>query len=147
MDQQLDYSFVPDKDPEFHYFWANRADRNMVELIHQGWEIVTGAPELPPEVRQSLSVITGQSSEAPVSNEIRQRGDLILMRMRHDDFEKKVAAPDRARIQRQRASLDTLVQQANDQARAAMFRERQRNIRQRHVFTTSDDSKFDEQTQ
>lgn len=139
----VDPFFVPDKDPAYEYFWGNRADRNMIELLSQGWEVVSGAPELPAGVRQKIAGLTGQSSEVPVTDEVRTRGDLVLVRMPKDLFEERVAAPTRMRIARQRASLDTLVDRANDQARAALAQSRQRSIRERHVFSTTDDSKFE----
>jgi hypothetical protein len=136
--------YVPDKEPGFVYEWKNRADRNMVMMTNQGWEVVSGAPELPPGVRAKLSGLTGQSTEVPVTEEVRMRGDLVLMRIPEGVYEERVAAPERAHLARQQTSLDTLVEQANDQARSALARRQQSNIRARHVFQTTDDNKFDD---
>ena len=135
---------VPDADPNFVYSWKNRADRNMVLVINKGWEIVTGAPELPIAIRQKLAGITGQSSESGGVDEIRTRGDLVLCRMPKDLYETRVAGPVRAKRERHKSSLDTLVDQANDQVRSAMAKSMQKNIRDRQVFQTTDDSKFTE---
>jgi hypothetical protein len=105
---------------------------------------VTGAPELPSILRAKLSALTGQDGEATAPEEIRTRGDLILVRMQKDLHEERVAGPIRAAVARQNASLDTLVEQANDQARSALAKSRQQNIRARHVFQTTDDDKFDD---
>lgn len=146
MSEQLyDPFFVPDKDPAFEYYWANAAERNMVEFMHQGWEVVKGAPELPPSVRSAISGLTGQSTEVPVTEEVRRRGDLILMRIPKDLYEQRVAGPVKRALERQRSSLDTLVEQANEQARKALAQANQRTIRQRHVFTASDDPSFEDQ--
>jgi len=138
-----DIFYVPDKDPNYAYRWANRADRNMIQLLGEGWEVVRGKPELPYSTSAALAATTGQSSETPVSEEVRTRGDLILVRMPRDLHEDRVVGPIRRAQERQRVSLDTLVEQANDQARSALARARQSNIRGRHVFTSTDDAKFE----
>lgn len=145
MEPEKDLFYVSDKDPNFVYFWANRADRNMVQMIGDGWEPVRGAPEIPREVLNTLGKLTGQSNDTPVTDELRTRGDLILVRMPREVYDEKIARPEREAIARQRGSLDTLVERANDQARAQLARARQNNIRARHVFSTTDDTKFEDQ--
>ena len=140
-----DIFFVSDKDPNFVYYWANRADRNLIQMLGDGAEIVRGAPEIPREVLDSLRSVTGQSTETPVSSEVRTRGDLILVRWPKDVYEERIAKPERLARERQRASLDTIVEQANEQTRARLAQARQSNIRARHVFSTSDDAKFEDQ--
>lgn len=142
--EHQDIFSVPDADPDYVYRWLNRQDRNMVLGIQKGWEVVMGAPEIPPSIRAQFQGVTGQA--APVGNpdEIRTRGDLILCRMKKDLYEERVVGPIRERRARHSSSLDTLVEQANDQARYSLARSRVGNIRDRHVFTTTDDSKFEQ---
>jgi hypothetical protein len=144
MSQPHDIFYVPDMDPEFEYHWMNRADRNVVIALNEGWEVVTGAPEIPDAVRLKLQGITGQSKESGGLDQIRTRGDLVLMRMKKDLFETRVAGPDRARLARHSSSLDTMVEQANDSIRASLSKSRQQNIRQRQVFQTTDSKEFPE---
>ena len=139
-----DMFFVPDRDPNFEYYWANRADRNMIVMLGDGWEVVRGAPELPNYTTAPLKEITGQETETPVGLEVRTRGDLILLRMQKDVYDARVRRPEVLARERQQCSLDTIVERANDAARNALSRARQTNIRSRHVFQTSDDDKFDE---
>jgi hypothetical protein len=139
-----DIFFVPDMDPDFEYLWANSADRNMITTLGEGWELVTGAPELPEAVRQKLQGITAQSSENGGSpEEVRRRGDLVLVRMRKDLYEKRIAAPARRRQKQHDSSLDTLVEQANDSTRSMLAKAQQKSIRARTVFQSSDDDRFE----
>jgi hypothetical protein len=141
-----DMFFVPDKDPNFEYYWANQADRNMIQMTGDGWEVVRGASELPGLALDPLRQITGQENETPVASEVRRRGDLILMRMPKDLYDERVRQPEIAARERQQCSLDTLVERANESSRAALQRANQKQIRPRHVFQTSDDNKFDDQS-
>jgi len=140
--EERDIFSVPDADPNFQYHWMNRADRNVVVALNEGWVVVTGAPELPAALRMKLAGVTGQVKESDGADEIRTRGDLVLMRMPKELYETRIAAPERTRLARQSGSLDTMVEQANDQTRAALTKSRQRNIRPRQVFTSTDDSEF-----
>jgi hypothetical protein len=90
-----------------------------------------------------LHGVTGQVVESKGTDELRMRGDLVLMRMPREEHERRIAAPDRERLARHSTSLDTMVDRANDQARAALAKSRQRSIRTRQVFATTDDANFE----
>ena len=66
----------------------------------------------------------------------------MLMRMKKDLFEERVTRPIEQNRARQQASLDTLVARANDHVKTELRRANQREIRDRHVFTTTDDPSF-----
>jgi hypothetical protein len=113
-DQLRDRFFVADKDPEYMYRWCNERERVMLERIDQGFEVVSGGSELPPELRAV------QSTENPTGGNIRKRGDVILMRCKRDVYEEKVLKPKREMRKRQEVSFDTAVEQANEQAQRLM---------------------------
>jgi len=132
---------VKDADPNYRYRWCNTRERTMLGKLDVGWEIVKGPSELPPEVASAL----GQSTEAPAGGTTRTRGDLILMRIHKDLYEERVEKPRRAAAERQGVSLDTMVQQANEQAKRALkdkgYKDSQ--IRDALVFQDSDRPGFD----
>ena len=105
-----DRFFVKEKDPNFVYRWCNEKDRVMFERQFQGYEVVTGPAELPP-------LLGGQSSENPTGGTVRRRGDLILMRIPRDAFEEKIRKPIREARERQEASVDTMIYEANEAAK------------------------------
>ena len=125
-----DRLFVSDKDPEFYYRWINQRDMNVMAARMDGYEPVIGEDPM----MKLIPLPTGQSTENPSGGVARQRGDLILMRVRKDRHEEIIGARDREARERQGASLDTMIQQANDNARKMLHERGQKNIPAQMVF-------------
>ncbi len=137
-----DKFLVTNKDPNYQYRWINKnLDHHVSERLTDGWEPVRGS-DLPEDLRLEILGKVGQSTERPAGGPLHMRGDLVLMRMKKDLFEEKVKRPIEQNRQRQHASLDTLVARANDHVKQSLRRANQREIRDRHVFTTTDDPSF-----
>ena len=103
---------VVDPDPNFRYRWCNTRDRAMLQKTDVGWEVDrTQKSKLPPEASGGAPAVEGAGGTATV------RGDLILMRISKDVYEERVEKPRREQAERQGVSLDTMVQQADEQAR------------------------------
>jgi hypothetical protein len=134
------YDFVSDKDPNHVYRWCNTHERAMNLRRYQGWETAFTKDAVPPEIAAQ-----GQSTAAPAGGTTITRGDLILMRMPKELHEERIVRPIRERRERQNITLDTMVQQANEEAqralRAAGYDKAQ--IRDAHVFQSTADRKFD----
>jgi hypothetical protein len=62
------------------------------------------------------------------------RGDLVLMRIRKEAYEETVGEELRAARDRQNVSLDTMVQQANENARNAAKQAGLKNVPKQLVF-------------
>ena len=135
-----DYFFVDDKEPGFVYRWCNQKDRAMMMRKREGWE-VDNRPEA--SLPQAVAAM-GQELANPAGGTVRQRGDVILMRIPRDRFETRVRAPREAARERQRITVDTMVSSANEQARKGLAARGYKGdqIRSEHVFKTTDDSKF-----
>lgn len=114
-----DRLYVSDRDTEFYYRWANTKDTNIMGMQMDGFEPVTGEDPLLKSLNPIALSGTGQSSENPTSLATRQRGDLILMRIRKDRYEETVGEELRQARERQDISLDTLIAQQNENARTA----------------------------
>ena len=67
--------------------------------------------------KMQLTPLQGQNSENPVSPGARMRGDLVLMRIRKDEYERTIGEEIREARKRQETTLDTMIQQANENAR------------------------------
>lgn len=135
--REPDGFYIADRDPEYRYRWMNRTrDVHLSEKTRIGWEFVKGS-ELPPEIARQV-LPKGQETETPAGGQIRMRGDLVLMRMTRDDFERKVNRPIEQRRHRQRISIDTLVATANQNAQK-LVRDRHgaAGVRDAMVFKTS----------
>jgi hypothetical protein len=128
-----DEFFVADKDPDYVYKWCNTRERVMMRRSRQGYEVVNTPEDIPAAVRALSPALT------PGGEMTRRRGDLILMRIRKDLHAKNVAGPIRDARERHNVSLDTMIQQANEQAqralRAAGYPEA--SVRASHVFADS----------
>jgi hypothetical protein len=112
----------------------------MLQKMNVGWEVdKEGKDELP------NLLPAGQAVENPAGGTIRKRGDLILMRIPRDVYEERVEKPRRQAAERQNVSIDTMVRQADEQAKKALRRAgyRDSQIRESHVFSTSDQPGFD----
>jgi len=142
--QPYDRFHVANKDPNYVYRWANSRDRVMMEKLHVGWEVDRTQPaEIPIEVAKAI----GQETANPGGGTTVTRGDVILMRIQKDTYEERVEKPRRAMAERQGTSLDTMVQQANENTKKAL-RDRgykPSSIRTSHVFLDSDDGNINEQ--
>jgi len=130
---------VKDKEPGFEYRWVNNRDLHMQDKLDVGWEPVHKPAE---DLLGPTAALAGASTSAPGGGTTVTRGDLVLMRMRTEAFEKNVAGPHRAARERQAASVDTLVEQANESARKRLHLAGMKNIRHDMVFQTSDDPSF-----
>jgi hypothetical protein len=131
------------EDPEYKYRWVNNRDMIMMNRVYEGWEPCHATDLKLPE---SLQKVFGQSTAAPAGGSLVQRGDLTLMRMRKEAFEERIAAPKRQARERQKASFDTMVEQANDNARRQARNAGLRNVPENMVFETTDNNKFGSQT-
>ena len=118
---QRDKFLVMNKDPNYQYRWINKnLDHHVSEKLSEGWEPVRGS-DLPEDLRNEILGKVGQSTTTPEEN---------------------VKRPIEQNRARQQASIDTLVTRANDHVRTELRRANQREIRERHVFTTTDDPSF-----
>jgi hypothetical protein len=138
--QVYDQFVVRDPDPNYRYRWCNERDRAMLQKMNVGWEVdKDGKDELP------NLLPAGQAVENPAGGTIRKRGDLILMKIPRDVYEERVEKPRRQAAERQNVSIDTMVRQADEQAKKALRRAgyRDSQIRESHVFSTSDQPGFD----
>ena len=139
---QRDKFLVTKKDPNYQYRWINKnLDHHVSEKLTEGWEPVRGS-DLPDDLRSEILGKVGQSTEKPAGGPLHMRGDLVLMRMKKELHEERVLRPIEQNRARQQASIDTLVSRANDHVRTQLRRANQREIRDRHVFTTTDDPSF-----
>ena len=139
---QRDKFLVTKKDPNYQYRWINKnLDHHVSEKLSEGWEPVRGS-DLPEDLRNEILGKVGQSTTKPAGGPLHMRGDLVLMRMPKELFEENVKRPIEQNRARQQASIDTLVTRANDHVRTELRRANQREIRERHVFSTTDDPSF-----
>jgi predicted dinucleotide-binding enzyme len=139
-DFREDYFYVDDKEEGFAYRWVNSRDRVMLQRKREGWETDPRPTEQLPAAVASL----GQELANPAGGTVRQRGDVILMRMPLDKFDRTVRArKDHAR-NRQRITVDTMVQQANEEARRALAARgyQSSQIRKDHAFSSTPDPEF-----
>lgn len=129
----FDMFTVHGADPNFKYRWCNSRDRNMLQKHNVGWEVDrTPANELPPEIARM-----GQTGTENVGGgTTRMRGDLILMRISKEAYEERVEKPRRRAAERHGVSLDTMVQQADENTKKALRDKGYKpdQIRNRHVF-------------
>jgi len=133
---------VQDEDPGFKYRWMNEKDRRMLEAEFQGWETVKDpAPPVP-----AGTLPPGQVSETPTGI-VRKRGDLILMRMPKEQWEKTIHADKLEARERQEATVDTMVQDANEGAQRQLRNLGYRNVPKRLVFREDADPEIKELTQ
>jgi hypothetical protein len=140
-DSPYDQFVVRDPNPEFRYRWCNERDRAMLQKMNVGWEVdKEGKNELPSLLPK------GQEVESPAGGTIRKRGDLVLMRIPKSLYEERVEKPRRQAAERQNVSIDTMVRQADDAAKKALKRAgyRDSQIRESHVFSTTDEPGFDD---
>jgi len=107
-----DRLYVSDQDPEYYYRWANSKDINVMGMQLDGFTAVLGE-----DPKMQLTPLQGQNSENPVSPGARMRGDLVLMRIRKDEYERTIGEEIREARKRQETTLDTMIQQANENAR------------------------------
>jgi hypothetical protein len=138
--QLVDRFFVADKDPNFAYRWVNQNERTMLQRRFDGW---TNVPPKDESVPAEIAAM-GQSIANPAGGTVQQRGDVILMRMPREHFERRIRKPKERARERQAASVDTMVQKANEDARKALRAQgyKDSSIRDNHVFTGTADSKF-----
>jgi hypothetical protein len=128
---KIDRLFVSDMDPEYYYRWANTKDINVMSMQLDGFEPVVGED---PKMSLTPLPVAGQSTENPVSAGSRMRGDLVLMRIRKEAYEETIGEELRAARDRQSVSLDTMVQQANENARNAAKQAGLKNVPKQLVF-------------
>lgn len=101
-----------DQKPGYRYRWLNTNDRMLREAVYQdGWEICQFDEGENPLLNPNAS---GTAPEASVTGSTRMRGDVVLARMRLSEWEERIAQPIRDARDRQDATLDTLVHQANE---------------------------------
>jgi len=128
----FDQFTVHGADANYKYRWCNTRDRAMLAKRNVGWEVDRTAPDdLPPEIARQ-----GQATENVGGGTTRMRGDLILMRIPKAVHEERVEKPRRAAAERQGVSLDTMVQQADENAKRSLKAKgyKPESIRSRHVF-------------
>lgn len=128
--EKPDRFFVSDKDPNYVYRFMNQADRRMIEVQSLGWESVQGESPVP---LPAGTLPSGQTSETPGGNVVR-RGDLVLMRMPKEQWETQVKAEKDVARERQDATIDTMVADANEGAVRALRNLGYRNVPRRLVF-------------
>ena len=132
--QRVDRLYVSDKDDEYYYRWVNAKDMNVLEASLNGFETVHGADPLMPTLTAPVVPLTGQNTDVPVGGATRQRGDLVLMRIRKDRYEETIGAEERERRERQETTLDTMILQSNENARNALKQRGMKNIPRELVF-------------
>jgi hypothetical protein len=130
---------VPAADPAYRYRWCNNRDVCMMTRISEGWETVQQPPTA---LEAAVSNAVGQTGAAPAGGSTISRGDVVLMRMRREDFEKNIALPKRLARERQVASFDTMVAQVNENTQRALRQAGLREIPKEIVYQTSDESSF-----
>jgi hypothetical protein len=135
---------VPKPEAGWHYRWVNTKDHVVRERLSQGFEFVQEPDsQLPP----GTAVALGQQTGNPASGGSVTRGDVVLMRMRNEAFEERVATPKREARERQKASFDTMVAQNNENAQRLMRAAGLRSVPKQVVYETSDEASFDEDSQ
>lgn len=113
----FDEFHVSDQDPNYVYRWTNQKDSIVSMRLRQGYELVKGDdPDIPEEIRKL------QSTGNPGGGQLRQRGDVLLMRIKKDVYETRVKARNDAARERQQASVDDMVSRANDETRKMLRR-------------------------
>jgi hypothetical protein len=112
---QHDEFFVPNKDPNYVYHWANTRERVQLLKARQGYEIVQEPEEVPEAIRLLNPPIDGAASST-----VRRRGDVVLMKIRKDLWERNVNGPVAAAKARSHVSAEQMVGAANDAARRAL---------------------------
>src|SRR5262245_24901453 len=98
-DAQRDEFFVSDKDPDYVYKWVNSRERVVQQRARQGYEIETRPEDIP----EALRLLNPVDPNAPQSV-VRRRGDLVLMKIRRDLWERNVRGPITAMKERHRIS-------------------------------------------
>ena len=117
----VDEFYVADKESGYVYKWSNSREREMMKKLRKGYEVVE-TPEAIPDVVRALN----PSMQGPATT-VRQRGDLVLMRIRQDLWEKNVAGPIRLQRQRQKGALGDAVQRATE-TQARQLREKNMKV-------------------
>lgn len=112
---QHDEFFVPDKDPGYVYKWCNSRERVMMQRSRQGYEVVTEPEKLPEAIR-----LVNPLPEGTPTSLVRRRGDLVLMKIRRDLWERNVQGPIEDMKSRHRITAEEMVAQVNDQTRRLM---------------------------
>ena len=131
---QLDRFLVPDADPAWKYRWMNDQDRRMSEIQYRGWTPVVDIPKPGTVSLTPPALIQGQSTNNPSGGVIRRRGDVILMRMPREQWENSVKAQKDDVRERQHTVFDTMVDNANQQAREAMINAGYKGVPRKLVF-------------
>lgn len=118
------------------YRWVNHTrDVNVLEAQMDGYEPVIGEdPKMKLVPLSGPGGPTGSNTDNPNGGVVRQRGDLTLMRIRKDVYEETIGAREREARERQDASLDTMILQANENAQNALRKRGQKNIPAQIVF-------------
>lgn len=129
-----DILYIPDKDENYHYRWFNanpstHGDFNLQLAEMDGWETVEKTGEVPKEVLDRAQ----QQVNNPGGGAVR-RGDLILMRMPREKWEKTIQADIEANRLRVETTLDTMVAQSNENAAKALRDRGQKRIPANLVF-------------
>lgn len=138
-ERSVDRFHVPDKDENFVYRWVNERDRRMIEAEYLGWESVKDpAPPVP-----AGTLPAGQVGETPTGT-VRKRGDLILMRMPKEQWEQTIGADKKEARERQEATVDTMVEDANEGAQRRLRDLGYRNVPKRLVFREDADPEIHE---
>jgi hypothetical protein len=120
--QRPDRLFVPDKDPDYVYYWLNcsagpQSDQNLYMAQWEGWE---PAPMDPDKLPPGVLTVAGQQISQPGGTTLHRRGDLALYRMRREAWEKNIHAETEENKQRMETTLDTMVVQAQENAARAL---------------------------
>lgn len=138
--EAYDRFYVANKDPNFAYRWCNVNERAMNLRRFEGWTPAPDDGTVPPEISAM-----GQQISNPAGGTVQQRGDVMLMRMPRDRFDRKVRKKKAEARERQAATVDTLIQQANEDVKARLrqhYGDGGSHVRAQHVFATSPDNKF-----
>jgi hypothetical protein len=136
-----DRLFVPKPEAGWRYRWVNTRDHVVRERLSQGFEFVTD-PESPLPV--GTATVLGQQTGSPAAGGSVTRGDVVLMRMRNEAFEERIAAPKREARERQKASFDTMVAQSNENAQRLMRAAGLKGVPKQVVYETSSEASFEE---
>jgi hypothetical protein len=134
--QRPDRLYVPDKDPEYTYRWMNsqagpQGDQNMYMAQFEGWE---PAPMDPTKLPPGVLAVNSQENSQSGGGLVHRRGDLVLYRMKREQFEKTVAKEVEDSRVRMESTIDTMVLQAKENASKALRDRGQKRIPSDIVF-------------
>lgn len=97
---ETDLLAVRNKQPGFVYRWIRSRDRDIARQQSRGWEIIQNGPE-----KSVLTPWAGMQKKGTDVDGTITHNDLILARMPIEQFERRLAQPNRERIATQTASV------------------------------------------